>query len=318
MSSKTWSQKLLSPRIILIGAPCLIGITAIAALLASMMTNRPWAPEAVTQAPQPLLPNVENSLQPSQPPPSVVAAQPIEPAIDATPIAEKPNPTLKGNLPAQQASDKLAKADPKPSPAQPAQASAPDSAKPSPPAQTKPSALTMQNFDPAGVADVPQVPLRVAVERDAQSFTVATSEAGIITDAQGKTLAKTTAQNSIGVSLQGSGVQVGSIQSQTPLWIRPQKPNGLVFVNGRWYRGFVQLIADQGSLLAVNHVEMQPYLYSVVGKEMFPSWPSEALKAQAIAARSYALVHIVRPASPYFDLGSTQRWQAYELSLIHI
>ena len=40
-------------------------------------------------------------------------------------------------------------------------------------------------------------------------------------------------------------------------------------------------------------------------------WNREALKAQAVAARSYALVHLVRPADSDFNLGDTTRWQVY-------
>jgi peptidoglycan hydrolase-like amidase len=40
-------------------------------------------------------------------------------------------------------------------------------------------------------------------------------------------------------------------------------------------------------------------------------WNLEALKAQAIAARSYALAHMARPASSHWHLGDTTRWQAY-------
>ena len=170
----------------------------------------------------------------------------------------------------------------------------------------------MQTFSPTAVNDVPQIPIRVAIVRETQSFTIATSEPGLITDATGQVLDNIPAQSSIGVSASVGGLQIGGRRSSTPVWLRTKSETGLVFVNGQWYRGSVQLIPDQGKLLAVNHVDMQPYLYSVVGAEMFHDWPIEALKAQAIAARSYALVHIVRPASPHYDLGSTQRWQAYK------
>jgi peptidoglycan hydrolase-like amidase len=95
------------------------------------------------------------------------------------------------------------------------------------------------------------------------------------------------------------------------IWIKPSSTAGLTFVSGKWYRGPVQVIWREKGLLAVNHTDIESYLYSVVGSEMPASWPIEALKAQAVAARSYALVHIARPASDYFDLGATPRWQAY-------
>jgi peptidoglycan hydrolase-like amidase len=83
-------------------------------------------------------------------------------------------------------------------------------------------------------------------------------------------------------------------------------------VGDRWYRGKVLIVTQGSGLLVVNYVNLEHYLYSVVGSEMHADAPLEALKAQAIAARSYALVHIIRPASDWFDLGNTQRWQVYK------
>lgn len=57
----------------------------------------------------------------------------------------------------------------------------------------------------------------------------------------------------------------------------------------RVYRGNLELSGLNGSLAVINEVPMQQYLYSVVGGEVSSSWPDEALKAQAVAARSYAL-----------------------------
>lgn len=57
----------------------------------------------------------------------------------------------------------------------------------------------------------------------------------------------------------------------------------------RTYRGSLELGSSNGSLSVINVVQLEQYLYSVVGGEVSPSWPGEALKAQAVAARSYAL-----------------------------
>src|SRR4030095_4945119 len=55
------------------------------------------------------------------------------------------------------------------------------------------------------------------------------------------------------------------------------------------YRGRMVLTRDARALLAVNTVGLEQYLYGVVPAEMPASWPGEALKAQAVVARSYAL-----------------------------
>ncbi len=82
--------------------------------------------------------------------------------------------------------------------------------------------------------------------------------------------------------------------------------NGL---SNRSYRGRMVLVRDGGSVLAVNHVSLEHYLYGVVPAEMPASWPAEALKAQAVVARSYALTSR-RPSLPY-DVFADVRSQVY-------
>jgi stage II sporulation protein D len=88
-------------------------------------------------------------------------------------------------------------------------------------------------------------------------------------------------------------------------------PAGLVQVNGQPYAGRLRLIRDGDGVLVVNHLPLETYVASVVGAEMPSSWSMEALRAQAVAARSYALAHMARPASRHWHLGDTTRWQAY-------
>jgi stage II sporulation protein D len=57
----------------------------------------------------------------------------------------------------------------------------------------------------------------------------------------------------------------------------------------RLYRGSIEVGAYRGSLAVINEVDFEQYLYSVVSTEMGKGWPLEALKAQAVAARTYAL-----------------------------
>ncbi|WP_010270756.1 SpoIID/LytB domain-containing protein [Paenibacillus senegalensis] len=59
--------------------------------------------------------------------------------------------------------------------------------------------------------------------------------------------------------------------------------------SGRTYRGMMELGQYNGKLALINEVPFEEYLYSVVSAEMGTGWPIEALKAQAVAARSYAL-----------------------------
>jgi len=75
------------------------------------------------------------------------------------------------------------------------------------------------------------------------------------------------------------------------------------------YRGSIQVDATGGKLRAVNIVGLESYLYGVVPSEMPYTWHPEALKAQAVAARSYALA--TRKTSGAFDLYPDTRSQVY-------
>lgn len=59
--------------------------------------------------------------------------------------------------------------------------------------------------------------------------------------------------------------------------------------SARTYRGDFEISTYNGQLALVNELPLEQYLYSVVGTEVYTSWPEETLKAQAVAARSYAL-----------------------------
>jgi stage II sporulation protein D len=89
-------------------------------------------------------------------------------------------------------------------------------------------------------------------------------------------------------------------------------PAPLFFINGNWYRGSLLIGLDEHQQLKViNQVELDYYLASVVGAEMSASWPIEALKAQAVAARSYALNHLGFHKREGYDLKDSTESQVY-------
>ena len=78
---------------------------------------------------------------------------------------------------------------------------------------------------------------------------------------------------------------------------------------GRPYRGWMQVSVIDKKLQVVNLVSLESYLYGVVPDEVPDDWPPEALKAQAVAARSYALA--TRKTGGTFDLYDDTRSQVY-------
>jgi stage II sporulation protein D len=87
------------------------------------------------------------------------------------------------------------------------------------------------------------------------------------------------------------------------------KPGNGPLTLDRAYRGDLVVHAVGKALQAVNEVPLEQYLYGVLPGEMDPGWASEALKAQAVAARSYALANL-RPKGAY-DLYADSRSQVY-------
>jgi stage II sporulation protein D len=75
--------------------------------------------------------------------------------------------------------------------------------------------------------------------------------------------------------------------------IMPKRP-GTLCVNNRAYRGVLDIIPhDDGTMTLVNEVPMDDYIGGVVTAEMPFYWPAEALKAQAVVARTYCLALIL-------------------------
>ena len=82
-------------------------------------------------------------------------------------------------------------------------------------------------------------------------------------------------------------------------------------VNGRWYRSRVSVRAVEGRVLVINHVGLEQYLYGVLPREMYVSWPQAALQAQAVAARTYVLYHMLVRQGYSYDVLSTTSSQVY-------
>ncbi|MBP3821417.1 SpoIID/LytB domain-containing protein [bacterium] len=86
---------------------------------------------------------------------------------------------------------------------------------------------------------------------------------------------------------------------------------GFVSTKGKWYRGKLFVKMFNGKLTVINDLDIEDYLRGVVPSEMPPSWEFEALKAQAIAARSYALANLGKQGRYGYDLKDNTEDQAY-------
>ncbi|MEO9135020.1 MAG: SpoIID/LytB domain-containing protein [Casimicrobiaceae bacterium] len=109
----------------------------------------------------------------------------------------------------------------------------------------------------------------------------------------------------------GGLMLAGAISTGSRILAEPLLDAPLV-VDGRTYRGRVWITRDDdGTLDVVNELDLEQYLYGVVGVEMDPAWPQVALQAQAIASRSYAVARAALHAYPGYDVKAGELDQAY-------
>lgn len=157
-------------------------------------------------------------------------------------------------------------------------------------------------------AAVPDETIRIAIVKSASEVTVAgdgllvTNETG---DALDVSLPTTVKLVKDGLLVEGKLYRRLSFSASSA-----------VYVNNKPYRGLAELtVADKG-ILVVNQLPLEEYLVGLINCEISSAWPIEAVKAQAIIARTYALNRkMARMASPY-HLESSVIDQVYEGCLI--
>ena len=297
----------------------LVSVTSVPLALAYWSSNKPSPSEPVAIVPAP--PNVEPIAPPLAEIPSPIAPilqKPVPVALTNPELAKKqseissskmtipdPLPLPKSSVKSEKSSNQTVSLS---SPNQKKTAhlkKSPASHQANSPKRQRPAVATQPPYTP------PPLEIRVGVARDAASVTIGTSNQAFIQERAGGTLKTVSANQSLTVTPNGNSLNIGNMTVPGVAWLTPAQ-GSYIFVGDRWYRGRLLLVSKGNSIVAVNYVDLEHYLTSVVGSEMHVTAPTEALKAQAIAARSYALVHMIRPASKWFDLGDNQRWQVYK------
>jgi stage II sporulation protein D len=118
-----------------------------------------------------------------------------------------------------------------------------------------------------------------------------------------------------GEALYAPGTAKPLLDLRAPVVFAPEDPElHPVRYNEKPYRGRIEVFANsRGSLTVVNVVPLEDYVRGVVPNELSPGgWPQlEALKAQAVAARTYAVSNLGRFGSEGFDLTPDTRSQVY-------
>jgi stage II sporulation protein D len=149
--------------------------------------------------------------------------------------------------------------------------------------------------------------VRVLLARNALDVRIGSTRAFRLRDGSGRRFVIPAGGLQLGWRLRPVRIRGKRVKLRSPLrFLGGARP---VRLDGRPYRGALVVRARGGRLSVVNELELERYLRGVVPYEMPHDWPREALRAQAVVARSYALA--TRKPGRLFDLMADERSQVY-------
>ena len=159
--------------------------------------------------------------------------------------------------------------------------------------------------------------IRVGLSVDVKQAYFGTSTEGAIYDAKtDKPIFKTQKMQSYLIKAHGNTIAIRVNNKfydleTSYIKIKPKTDSDFVATKNRWYRGELVVYNYNKKLTVINRLPVELYLLGVVPSEMPASWNTEAHKAQAIAARSYAVANLNKHGSRGYDLLDTPQDQAY-------
>ena len=172
-----------------------------------------------------------------------------------------------------------------------------------------PSGCAQDNSGQPIAARSPRI--RVLLVEDADRVSIGADGARVWLDSQPVTIAFPRGMV-VFVSLGADGWHVGrEVIRPGVLTLGPR--DSAIRVNGGGYRGNIRLMPlGSGRFNVINDVDVEDYLAGVVTREMYATWPLEAIKTQAVASRTYALFEVgTGGGSKPWDVFGDQRSQMY-------
>lgn len=153
--------------------------------------------------------------------------------------------------------------------------------------------------------------VRVAIFQDVSSLRLKIKGSyEIIDSASNKVLNRGKNLNTT-VTVYTDGILLGNTRAKTnKLFIKPYYPESVI-INGRIFRGDIQLIKNNMKLSVVNHIDLEDYVKGISVRETSHYWPIDSLEAEVIVFRTFALYKMQENSKKDFDLTSDVYSQVY-------
>jgi stage II sporulation protein D len=169
------------------------------------------------------------------------------------------------------------------------------------------TALSALVLFPLGAASAETI--RVALDHQAESVALASPQGFMICHHRSGEFARVTSVR-IEVGSGGGGLIVDGRRVRTDQ-VEVRGRNGDVILNGITLPGRIVVKRVNHRLLVINELDLEEYIKGVVPAEMNSTWHLEALKVQAIAARTYAIYQIRHGTNKDFDISASTKDQVY-------
>jgi stage II sporulation protein D len=154
------------------------------------------------------------------------------------------------------------------------------------------------------------IDLRVLLVRSAPSVEISSASGMTLESPSDHSVLTVVSTVPCRIDVESGRIVVGRFGSfGSPVRVKGSSPLRL---NGKLYRGGLTIHLRNGALLAVNDVGLEEYLYGVVPREISENWSAEAVKAQAVVARTFALVQRLEAQDTLYDLDNSTFSQMYE------
>jgi len=133
----------------------------------------------------------------------------------------------------------------------------------------------------------------VAIFQDAESLSLNVRGFYKITDLSGEKILSRGKNLKSTVTTYKDGILLGPEDFKADKIMISASGSDVIIINGRDFRGSIQFIkSDSRKLLAINRIDLENYIKGILYHEVSHYWPMEALKAQAIVCRTYAVYQI--------------------------
>lgn len=160
------------------------------------------------------------------------------------------------------------------------------------------------NAAASGVSSFQQENVRVALVKGVESIRL-DGDGVLATDESGEPLRLTLP---VQIRRVRDGVSVGGKTVRKLVAVSP----ATIVVNGKRYRGTIEVIPHGNGLLVVDDLPLEDYLVGLINCEISSHWPIEAVKAQAVVARTYAIYQKRARSSALYHLESSVLDQVYD------